>query len=57
MQLKNTITLCFEPYALKTKNQKCHHLKNEPIFAIIHSINELQHCNNHKSPTGNNRKT
>ena len=40
MQLKNTITLSFEPYALKNKDQKCHLLKNEPIFAIIDSINE-----------------
>ena len=43
MQLKNTITLSFEPYALKTR------------IRSVDSINEkLQYC---KSPLGNNRKT
>ena len=37
MHLKNTITLNIEPYALKIR---CNLLKNEPIFAIIDSINE-----------------
>ena len=40
MQLKNTITLNLEPYTLQDKDQKCHLLKKEPIFAIIDSINE-----------------
>ena len=40
MQLKYTISLNLEPYALENKDQKCHLLKNEPIFVMIDSINE-----------------
>ena len=39
MQLKDTITHSLEPYALKTRIRNVIFLKNEPIFAIIDSIN------------------
>ena len=40
MKLKNTITLSVEPYALKTRIRSVIFKKNEPIFAILFSINE-----------------
>ena len=39
MQLKNTITLNIEPYTLK-QGPEVSSFKNEPIFAIMNSINE-----------------
>ena len=39
MQLKNTITLNLEPYALK-QGSEVSSFKNKPIFVIINSINE-----------------
>ena len=45
MQLKNTISLSLELYALKTRIQIVIFLKNESIFAIIDSS-----CNICKSP-------
>ena len=36
--VKNTITL--NALYSQKKDQKCHLLKNEPIFAIIDSVNE-----------------
>ena len=52
IQLKNTITLNLEPYALKTMIRNVIFKKMHLNFAVL-----MSSCNNRESPLGNNRKT